>query len=170
MEENKSKKKSLEQSKQIHAISVDWELTNTAASDWALQYVGDLIGQIFGTTRDRIRAEVANFVQNKETIGQLTDRLSSLFDEERAHMIAVTETTRAYAEGNAATWEESGYIEGKRWNTNRDEIVCPLCGPLDDEAVPINSEFSDGTYLPPRHPRCRCWVTGVPILDMEDNE
>ena len=167
MDKNKLKKKSSEQSKQIDATSVDWELSNNAASDWAVSHVGELVRGITDTTRDRIRVEVANFVQNKETIGQLKKRLTSPFGEERAHMIAVTETTRAYAEGNMAAWKESGFIDGKRWNTNRDELVCPLCGPLDDEVVPLNSDFSDGTHLPPRHPRCRCWTTPVPILEEE---
>ena len=167
LDKNKSKKKFSEQLKQIDAGSVDWELSNNAASDWALGRVGELVRGITNTTRNRIRTEVANFVQNKETVGQLKKRLTTSFSPERAHMIAVTETTRAYAEGSAAAWKESGFIDGKRWNTNRDELVCPLCGPLDDEVVPLNDAFSDGTHLPPRHPRCRCWTTPVPILEEE---
>jgi len=164
LEENKSKEKSSEQSKQIDSLAVDWTLANNAAANWALRYVGRLVRLINDTTRQRIQVEVANFIQNQENIGQLKNRLAPLFGEERAHMIAVTETTRAFAEGNEAAWKESGVTEGKRWNTNTDELVCPLCGPLHGEIVPLNSSFSDGTDRPPRHPRCRCWETPIAII------
>ena len=104
------------------------------------------------------------------TIPQLKKRLIPLFGEKRADLIASTEVTRAYAEGNLTAWKETGFTEGKEWVTANDELVCPLCGPLDGEVVPINGDFSDGTHAPPRHPRCRCGVSPVPILDMEDEE
>jgi SPP1 gp7 family putative phage head morphogenesis protein len=140
-----------------------WELANNMAADWALSYGYDLVRGIISTTRDRIAREVAEYVRNSETVGTLIQRLSAgnLFSPERARMIAVTEVTRAYAEGNRQAWKASGVIEKRRWRTNADELVCPVCGPLAGQVVGLDEEFDGGISGPPAHPRCRCWVTPV---------
>lgn len=152
--------------KQIDALSVDWELANNAATDWARQYSAELVRGITNTTRDRIRSEVAYYTQNQQTIGQLGKRLEGVFSPQRANMIAVTEVTRSYSEGNQTAWKESGVVEGKEWNTNNDELVCPICGPLDGQVVRIGDTFEGGFDGPPAHPRCRCWVSPVVIDDV----
>ena len=90
-----------------------------------------------------------------------------MFGERRAELIASTEVTRAYAEGNVAGWRASGmadrepeqkppYHPGCRcwlvlqmnadgswdyvWRTATDEIVCPECGDLADTTVGIARE------------------------------
>jgi hypothetical protein len=73
----------------------------------------------------------------------------------RAEMIAVTEVTRAASQGEQAIARElarAGIVMTPIWNTNQDDIVCPLCGPKNGK------EIEDGQF-PPRHPRCRCWVS-----------
>lgn len=137
---------------------IDWELANGAAEDWARRYGYDLVSRLVGTTRRRLASEVAEWTRNSETINQLAQRLSGLFDARRARTIAVTEVTRAYAEGNQAAWRESKVINGKRWNTANDELVCPICGPLNGRVVPLESGF-DNIDNPPAHPNCRCWIT-----------
>jgi SPP1 gp7 family putative phage head morphogenesis protein len=86
-------------------------------------------------------------------------------------MLATTETTRIYAEGNLAAWRASGVVTHKRWMTGRDELVCPYCAPLDGMVVEVDSNgFTTepgglGVTAPPLHPNCRCWLT--PIIDPE---
>ena len=146
--------------KQIGALSVDWELANDAARQWADRYAGQLVGGITDTTRARIRREVAGFTQNQETINQLGQRLSrpdGPFGPNRARMIAVTEVTRSYSEGNQAAWRESGVVEGKMWITQVDELVCPICGPLARRGCSLSGQFEGGLNGPPAHPRCRCF-------------
>jgi hypothetical protein len=85
-------------------------------------------------------------------------------------MVAVTEVTRAYAEGNrrsAKEYEDQELFTWVRtWRTNNDDLVCELCGPLHGKTA----EGTDGEYPlgggqgPPRHPRCRCWETFEPIV------
>lgn len=147
----------------------DWDLANEDAAQWARTHVGELVTKIDETTRATIRREVAEFTRNKESITDLARRLENVpaFGEERARMIAVTEVTRAYAEGNQAAWRESGVVEGKEWLTSVDERVCPICGPMHGMIVPLNSEFSGpggSFYGPPAHPRCRCDTAPVVIL------
>jgi SPP1 gp7 family putative phage head morphogenesis protein len=141
-----------------------WELANNAAAQWALRYGYDLVRGLLDTTRDRLQKEIAEYVQNSQTIGQLVSRIrgDNLFGEERARMIAVTEVTRAFAAGNMEAWRASGVIERREWRTNTDELVCPVCGPLAGRVVGLDESFDEGIDLPPAHPRCRCWV--VPVV------
>lgn len=71
--------------------------------------------------------------------------------EERAGVIARTETMRAFNVGNMAAIIESG---AKRftWIAAEDEAVCPICGPRDGQTFRIDE------MAPPAHPRCRCTV------------
>jgi hypothetical protein len=49
----------------------------------------------------------------------------------------------------------------KRWITMEDEMVCPVCGPLHNVAVPLTATFEvGGSHLvcPGVHPNCRCRI------------
>ncbi len=146
-------------------MAIEWEGVNTAATQWAAQYVGDLITAINATTLKRVRAEVAAFTQSKEAMPALIERLTSPtgpFGAKRAQVIAVTETTRAYAEGNSAAWAASDVVKGRQWNTARDELVCPICAPLNGQLAATGAAFNfDGADVPnpPAHPHCRCFIT-----------
>lgn len=150
------------------AIAIDWELVNTAVADWARQMSFELtyanVYSITQTTADRLRAEIANFIEAPDmTMNQLARRVDSLFDAVRGEMIAVTEVTRAFAAGNQAAWETSKVVEGKQWNTAVDELVCPICGPLNGKTAALNETFGGLYDHPPAHPRCRCWLSPVVI-------
>ncbi len=166
MDEKKSKETSLAQSKQVDGLTVDWELANSNAAEWARLYGAQLVNNITGTTLTRLQTEIAAFIENGENMGQLRARLEPLFGPLRADLIASTEVTRAFAEGNLAAWRESGVTEGKEWRTSNDELVCPICGPLADTVVGIDDEFPGGFDGPPAHPRCRCWI--VPVVRMPE--
>jgi SPP1 gp7 family putative phage head morphogenesis protein len=148
--------------------SVDWTSANTDAAQWAIEYGYSLVRGITETTRKHIATEIRYFVDNSITIGQLRDRLmaGSLFSKQRATAIAVTEVTRAYAEGNTAAWKASKVVEGREWQTAVDSRVCPLCGPLHGKVAKMGEPF--GIVMnPPRHVACRCWVLPVVIGDDE---
>lgn len=83
---------------------------------------------------------------------------------ERAASIAQTEMAYAY---NAATQTSvenairSGDISEdscKYWKTAKDETVCKKCNSVAGEKVKVNETFSNGLFLPPAHPVCRCAV------------
>lgn len=142
-------------------ISTNWELANNAAADWAIQYGDNLVGEIAKTTTPRIQRLIADWISNSEPFSKLVERVQGgyLYSEDRARTIAVTETTRAFSRGNIEAARSSGVMELKRWNTARDEIVCPICGPLHRQTAPIDGTFPGGYDSPPAHPRCRCWLT-----------
>jgi len=135
--------------------AVDWTLVNQAAADWAKNYTFDLIKGIDNTTTQALQRVLASYFENPTTMEQLTAQILELIGSPiRAEMIAVTEVTRAASEGEQAIARElarQGIIMTPFWNTNRDELVCPICEPRN------NQEITDGMF-PPAHPRCRCWV------------
>jgi len=132
-----------------------WELANNAAAQWALTYGYELVRGILDTTRDWLQLQIAEYVNNSQTIGQLIQRIQagSGYSEARAHRIAVTETTRAFFSGSHAAWKASGVIERKQVRTNMDEKVCPICSAKSDKIY----ELDDPEGSPPFHVMCRCW-------------
>ena len=146
---------------------VDWTAANADAAQWAIDYGYSLIRGITDTTRVQVAREIRYFVDNSLTINQLRDRLlnSHLFSLSRAGAIAVTEVTRAYAEGNMAAWKASRVVEGKEWMTATDEIVCPICAPLRGQIARLAEPFGGRIMNPPAHVNCRCWVLPVVIGD-----
>lgn len=147
------------------SIGMDWTLTNAEAAQFARTYAYELIRGIDNTTRPILQNAVSQFIETPGmTLKQLADLLP--YDEQRAFTIAVTETTRAYAQGQKMAAEEvkrkfPGVTVMKIWHTNEDDRVCDLCGPLDNTEVELSQpfyppdEYGDGD--PARHPRCRCW-------------
>lgn len=140
-----------------------WTLINRWAADWARRYSYELIQGLIETTRERIRHLISSFITSTQTVGELFQGIqeSGAYSPERAQAIAVTEVTRAFAEGNLEAWRASGVVQGKRWNTNNDHLVCPTCGPLNQRVVPLEGTFGGEILAPPAHVRCRCWLTPV---------
>lgn len=143
-------------------IDIDYTLTNAEAAEKARQYVYDLVKNINATTVQALQKAIAAFV---ETPGMtIADVMRLLpFGEDRVMLIAVTEITRAYADGNqmagealAAEFPDVRVI--KHWFTNNDDRVCPICSPLNDMEVDIDEDFDTDITNPPAHPNCRCWI------------
>jgi SPP1 gp7 family putative phage head morphogenesis protein len=142
-------------------LGFDYTLANLAARDWAQAHAGQLIRDVTETTVRGVRQATARWIENKEPLQALIDDLGPLFDPQRARLIAATEVTRAYFEGNVTAWRESSVVAAMEWRTSQDERVCPVCGPLHGRRVPMGNAF-EGGLLPPAHPNCRCWA--VPVV------
>lgn len=83
----------------------------------------------------------------------------SMFDPARARMVAITETTRIFAEVNVATWAASGVVQGTTWNDVRDENVDPICeANVLAGVVPLGESYPSGDQYAPAHPGCRCYM------------
>lgn len=120
---------------------VDWDVINTSALDFLDGYSFDTLTRINATTRNQVVAKIDRWIRAGESLPKLTAQLAPIFGEKRAEMIAATEVTRIYAEGNLMTWRSTGVVGGKRWMTAFDERVCPFCGPLHNTVVAIDSDF-----------------------------
>ena len=76
----------------------------------------------------------------------------------RAKVIARTEVIRSHAEGQLDSFESLGVKEvglQAEWLTAGDDLVCPLCSPMEGEIYKIK----DARNMIPLHPNCRCmWI------------
>jgi SPP1 gp7 family putative phage head morphogenesis protein len=137
-------------------MAFDYTLANTHARQWAADYVGQLISNITDTTRASVRQAVAAWTETGAPLSQLTRDLQPTFGRRRAQLIASTEATRAYAEGEEVAYIESGVVDEYEIMTAEDERVCPICGSHRGKRYALRS----GTK-PPFHPGCRCWISPV---------
>jgi hypothetical protein len=139
-------------------MGVDWTLIATDAADWADQWCGQLIRGVTATDRAFVGRTVKRFFTTQGmTRGELEESLATMFGEKRASSIAVTEVTRAYGEGQRIVWQrlkDTGFEMEPIWHTNRDELVCPLCGANDGKA---QAEGWTADWAP-AHVNCRCSV------------
>lgn len=157
-------------------LAVNWALVNTQAATWASGYAFDLVKLIDSTTRDGLQEAISAYFKTAETMGDLRAALAQfvptiqdtlgrrLYSVNRAGMIATTEVTRAATQGELR-WVEIIREENpdirvvEIWQTNRDELVCPKCGPRQGKRI-------RGNNFPPAHPRCRCW-TNTQLVGVE---
>lgn len=142
-------------------VKVDWSLVNRDAETFARDYAYDLITGITETTVADTQAAISRWIEAGNALDDLKQSLTTIFaSPARAEMIAQTESTRAFAEGNTRAWV-AAKVPARRWFTVRDGDVCEICDPLHGKVVPLGKPFKsiDGDIdNPPAHPRCRCYV------------
>jgi len=103
---------------------------------------------------------LANGLANGYGLYQVANELSKATSMPiaRARTIARTEIMHAHAEGQLDSFEALGVEELgvlAEWSTAGDNLVCPLCAPL--EGMVLTIKEARGKI--PRHPNCRCtWI------------
>ena len=137
-----------------YQVLADWNVVNQAVLEYAKTYRYDLIKKITDTTRSQVQTAITDWMREGSPLEALTARLEPVFGAVRAEMIAVTETTRVYAEGNKLAWDSTGVVNASKWQTANDDLVCPICGPRNEKVTEDQ---------PPAHVNCRCWKR--PVVD-----
>ncbi len=137
-----------------YQVLADWNVVNQSVLEYAKIYRYDLIKKITDTTRNQVQTAITDWMREGSPLEALTARLEPVFGAVRAEMIAVTETTRVFAEGNKMAWDSTGVVNTSKWQTANDDLVCPICGPLNDQVT---------EEMPPAHVNCRCWKR--PVVD-----
>lgn len=141
--------------------SANWALVNARASAWATKYSFELVKGINVTTQTRLQTLVDGFIHgDAKNLDALGSEIGKLFGPVRGDMIAITEVTRANAQGEQALVNEIRRLNPNApivqiWLTANDEIVmrCPICWPRHGK------KRGDGwTEIPPAHVRCRCVI------------
>lgn len=131
----------------------DSSFVNEAAVQFAHNYSFELITGITTTSRNFVSGTVEDWIKSGESIDTLFETLAPMFGDVRAEMIGVTEVTRIFADANREVWSKSGYVRKVKFLTAFDDLVCPICAPLNGEVHSIE----DKKNKPPLHTKCRCF-------------
>ena len=136
--------------------------------DYANKYTVGRVKGMVETTRTFLQRAITMFVNSERgmTRENVEKLIAPVFGVERASTIAVTEITRA---SNQATLQYQEYLSTtydmqlvRVWQTNNDELVCPICGALNEQLESVWSDkYPNGA---PAHPNCRCSTT-LTLLD-----
>jgi SPP1 gp7 family putative phage head morphogenesis protein len=140
----------------------DFTATDPRAIEWAREHATELIDDMDDTTREAIQEAIASGLEGDLDRDEVVDDILDVIDDEdRASMIAHTETMDAANEGLAASWDnavEEGLLPAdvqKRWIATGDDNMCDECEAVNGEVVDLDDDFSVGDD-PPLHPHCRC--------------
>ena len=142
---------------------------NLMVNRGAVSFIQDYtFANIKGMTEEIVndlRQELERGIINGEGIAKIKARVSKVFDvgENRAEMIARTETNRAENQGKLQAFKSSGEKLKKKWSTHKDDRTSPICNRLDGQTVGINESFKDNASgwegtAPPSHVNCRSSV------------
>lgn len=117
-----------------------------------------------GRYRDSLVAEGRKDDQLERMVARRSRRMLN----ERARMIARTESMTALNESKRLQWQrlvDEGKIDPNlweiRWVVAKDERLCPRCAPFAGVTTTIGGTFTSETETadnPPLHPQCRCGV------------
>lgn len=151
-----------------------------AAELVGMKYInGDLVPNpdakwnISETTRTLLRGVVKDAIAEGWSNDKLSEEISNsfAFSEQRADMIARTETATADVQGNMIAYKDSGIVQGKYsvLGSEHDPALdcdCPLNA--DAGVIGIDDAFPSGDMGPPYHVNCVCDV--MPVLNMEESQ
>lgn len=173
------------------AITVDWNLLNQQAYDFARQYSYKLIRGLDQTSQTQVQNALADWIKSGEGKPGLVARLTPIFkNAERADAIASTESIRVYNEGAFKRWEDVGVTKAV-WRTVQDNHVCPICRPLNGQVADIRTgwvhpggsfidpfdnrrveaeRFKGRVYRDSAHTRCRCYRRPVVIRQLPGSD
>lgn len=119
------------------------------AINYITDYTFDNIKGMTDDISDKLRGELQRSFMNGEGIDQIKSRITKIFDvgENRAEMIARTETTRAHSFGKLSAYQQSG-IKAKKWllwtdDHRTSDITKSLHSKYgsEEKAIPLNDNF-----------------------------
>ena len=157
-------------------------LVNEAAVAYARDRAAEMVGRVLidgvlvdnpdaqwvitDTTRVMLRSLIRQAIEGGWSAKRLAAEIedADAFSEERAELIARTETIKASVEGNMIAYRESGVVVGKEWILGAE--ACDVCvANAEAGVIPLDALFPNGDDAPPAHPNCRCSV--IPVTDPE---
>jgi SPP1 gp7 family putative phage head morphogenesis protein len=110
-------------------------------------------GVLAGKSIPEVAREIGRVVGDREAFKKAGKTVFKSA-QQRATLIARTETLRAHNEGRKTFYRQVG-VTKVQWLTAHDERTCPVCRPLDGKVFEIDE-------VPEHHPQCRCTWTAVP--------
>jgi phage portal protein BeeE len=129
-------------------LGQDFDLTSHVLEEWA-----ETAPQVFRrhfprTTMRRLRREVATAFRDEDSLGQIIERVDTVFlgQKRNAITVAVTETNGAWSFTEMEAWRQAGgdIVDGKEWlpNTERHQDVPEVNG-----VIGLSERFRVGDAL-----------------------
>jgi HK97 family phage portal protein len=165
-------------------ISLDFDVTNARVAEAIRNYSIRLAGEVNAVSLTRLSNTLSEGVAAGEAVGDLSARVTDTFEDfsnNRAEMIARTESARAYVDGEIEGWEDSGVVVGKKWLLAANS--CEFCRAAAKEFAATTVGLRDAFYKQgtalrgvdggvmqldysdvngaPLHPHCRCDLIAV---------
>ena len=146
-------------------VPVDPAESGAVVQDWLAEYMPEFNREIDVTTQRILRNVISEFRTTPGmTVQDVARALRPAVGKARASSIAITETTRAASQATVEYQKymgQRGILMERVWNTDADDLVCPICAPLNGK----NEDFwiTDYPLGPPAHVRCRC-DTGLRVI------
>ena len=149
--------KELDMNFQINAYSLDFLHKHT------FENIKDMTEYV----ANKLRAEFERAMLNGEGINEIKARVKDVFNvaDNRAEMIARTETNRISNIGAVEGYKQAGIPGKKQWIATIDERTSDICRKLHQQTVDINEHFEvDGKKFlyPPAHVNCRSTIVFIP--------
>jgi hypothetical protein len=150
------------------------------SEEFIKNFAFDNVTKLTSDIKENLRREVSLALMNRENTTQIRKRIREIMDTsiERAKMIQITESNRAFNHAHFQGAKESGLDLVKEWNAQPERISragnmvpCKHCEFLDKQVVKLDESFKDDAgkpiFLPPHHPNCACRVIYVQREDLE---
>ena len=143
---------------------------NESALTFLQEHTFDNIKGMTEEISNDLKAELERGIINGEGITKLKARVEKVFNngDNRAQMIAITETNRAENQGRLLAMKGSGISDqfNKEWVAAIDDRTSPLCKRLDGQTIPVNENFKDTQsgwegQSTPSHVNCRSRIIFV---------
>jgi len=159
-----------EYSKGLEKAEMDFDMNFTpdyAKKDMLEKFAVDNLRDVGEEMKNKLRQELTAGMLNMEDVNQLSVRVRDVLkvSQERAKLIAVTESNRAFNQAHFDAAKDTGLALKKQWSAQPDkddQNPCPVCAGLDRQIVEMDGYFKDKNgekhLLPPVHPRCKCRV------------
>lgn len=141
-------------------IEVSWNQVDPNTLK-AAEGLGQNIKGIADTVREKAQSILAQGMERGDSLQTIAKQLAVELgndSENRAKLIARSETADAYSAGSMASYKEAN-VERKKWLASANS--CDDCAGADGEVVGIDEPFSNGAMRPPLHPACTCAVAPV---------
>jgi len=134
-------------------LEINYDVVNQNVLDFVGKYTDEWWAQLSKSTEKGLRTAIEKHVAQNTSMKDLLLDIEPLFGEQRAGVVATTEVTRLYAEGNKIAYADAG-VQEVEWLTTGDP--CPLCEELEGQTWTI-----EDAETPPLHVGCLCWLAPI---------
>jgi len=172
----------------LAAYGIAWDIQRPDVQEWIYGYAETFAEKVAGTTIEGFRDLIGTAQAEGWPVTQTREQIIKTWDgwakgkEDRANMIARTETMRSSNYGTKQAWADAG-VTTVKWHTHKDDRTCDWCLEMDGTTIGIAESYWNlgdtfdvtdaegnvktmnitysGVECPPLHVYCRCVETAV---------